>query len=61
MNYEFEQVYNRQGDEFYFYVRREDGVKGRVQLNMRFFVDEEQIEWDDERLSITFYERGDEE
>ena len=47
MNYEIEQVYNRQGDEFYFYVRREDGVRGRVQLNMRFFVDEEQIEWEE--------------
>jgi len=41
----------RIGDEFYFTLTRQDGVKGRVQLNMRLIVEKiigDHIEWEDD-------------
>jgi hypothetical protein len=38
------------GDEFYFTLTREDGVKGVIQLNMGLLMEESEdcIEWEDE-------------
>ena len=41
----------RIGDEFYFTLTREDGVRGTVQLNLRYIIETDfydDIEWEDD-------------
>lgn len=50
MNYDILGVSNQIGEEFYFTVMREDGVKGEIQLNIKLLAEdyEQYIQWEDE-------------
>ena len=49
--FDIEYKYRRIGDEFYFTLTREDGVRGTVQLNLRLIIEtdfDDHIEWEDD-------------
>ena len=50
MNWANMQITRSIGDEYYFTVIREDGVKGEIQLNMRLLAEEYEdcIVWEEE-------------
>ena len=50
MNFDVEKVEQWIGNEFYFALIRDDGVKGEIQLNMKLLVEkyEDCIVWEDE-------------
>lgn len=50
MNWEITSAERCIGDEYYFTVIREDGVKGEIQLNMRLLAEEYEdcIVWEEE-------------